>query len=382
MPTCLKSAVLSPLLKKPDADFLQFKNFRHISNLKALSKIIEKSVALQLNNYLMNNNLHENFQSAYKVHHSTETVMLKVQDDILHAIDSNKAVVLLTLDLSATFDTVSHEILLDRLSQRYSIAGSVDEWFASYLSSRTQFVQIKSSRSSLRELKCGVSQGSVLAPLLYVLYTSPVADIIKRHNLTYHLYADDTQLYVSFKLGSDDLLSTAKSSIEICVQEISNWMILNGLLFSSRYRPSPSLGFVRVGGETIQPSSSVRNLGVILDPSADMEDHIKKICKTCHLHLTNISKIRTYLDRESTEAIIHAFVTTNLDYCNAILYGLPKLLLNRLQLVQNRAARIVTFKKKYEHITPSLIDLHRLPVEYRIIDKILLLVICERKIPF
>ena len=88
-------------------------------------------------------------------------------------------------------------------------------------------------------------------------------------------------------------------------------------------------------------------VGVILDPSADMEDHIKKICKTCHFHLTNISKIRTYLDSESTEAIIHAFVTTNFDHCNAILYGLPKVLLNRLQLVQNRAARIVTFTKKW-----------------------------------
>ena len=108
------------------------------------------------------------------------------------------------------------------------------------------------------------------------------------------------------------------------------------LLFSSRYRPCPSLEFVRVGGETIQPSTSVRNLGVILDLSADMEDHIKKICKTCHFHLTNISKIRTYLDRESAEAIIHAFVTTNLDYCNAILHGLPNALLNRLQLVQKR----------------------------------------------
>ena len=95
MPTCLKSAVLSPLLKNPDVHFLQFKNFRPLSNLKALSKGIEKSVALQLNNYLMNNNLHENFQLAYKVHHSTETVMVKVQDDILHAIDGNKAIVLL-----------------------------------------------------------------------------------------------------------------------------------------------------------------------------------------------------------------------------------------------------------------------------------------------
>ena len=76
--------------------------------------------------------------------------------------------------------------------------------------------------SSLRELNCGVPQGSVPGPLLYVLYTSPVADILKRHNLIYHLYADDTQLYVSFKLGSDDLLSSAKSSIEICVQKMNN----------------------------------------------------------------------------------------------------------------------------------------------------------------
>ena len=120
--------------------------------------------------------------------------------------------------------------------------------------------------------------------------------------------------------------------------------------------------FVRVGGETIQLSSSVCNLGVIPDPSADMEDHIKKICKTCHFHVINIGKIRKYLDRESAEAIIHAFVTTNLDYCNAILYGLPKVVLNRLRLVRNRAARTVTFTKKYEHITPSLIDLHWLPV--------------------
>ena len=112
MQTCLKSAVLSPLLKTPDADFLQFKNFRPISNLKALSKIIEKSVALKLNNYLMNNNLHDNFQSAYKVHHSTETAMVRVKDDdTLHAIDGNKAVLLLILNLSGAFDTVSQEIL-------------------------------------------------------------------------------------------------------------------------------------------------------------------------------------------------------------------------------------------------------------------------------
>ena len=91
---------------------------------------------------------------------------MEVQDDILHAIDSNRAVVLLMFDLSAAFDTVSHAILLNRLSQRYGITGSVQEWFASYLSSRSQFVQIACSRSSLYELNCGVPQGLVLGPLL------------------------------------------------------------------------------------------------------------------------------------------------------------------------------------------------------------------------
>jgi len=105
-----------------------------------------------------------------------------------------------------------------------------------------------------------------------------------------------------------------------------------------------------------------------------MENHVKNICRTCHFHLNNISKIRPYLDNVSTETIIHAFVTTNLDYCNAILYGLPKSVLHRMQVVQNRAARLVTFTKKYEHVTPSLKSLHWLPVEYRIMYKIILLV--------
>ena len=156
--------------------------------------------------------------------------MVKVQDDILHAIDSNRAVVLLMLDLSSAFDTVYHEILLNRLSQRYGITGNVQEWFAFYLSSRTQFAEIECSRSSLRELNCGrYRRGLSWASVICFAHRSPVADIIKRHNPTCHLYADDTQLYVSFNLGSDDLFSSAKFSIEICAEEIKNWMIFNGL---------------------------------------------------------------------------------------------------------------------------------------------------------
>lgn len=119
---------------------------------------MEKSVALQLNEYLTTNNLDEKFQSAYKSFHSTETAMVKVHDDILHAIDNNKAVILLMLDLSAAFDTVDHTILLSRMSQRFGIKGTVLKWFKSYLTSCVQFLQIENSRSEPRDLERGVPQ--------------------------------------------------------------------------------------------------------------------------------------------------------------------------------------------------------------------------------
>ena len=116
MPYALKVAVLKPLLKKQDADFEQLQNFRPISNLTFVSKLIEKAVALQLNDHILRHHLDETFQSAYKAFHSTETALVRVHNDILTAIDNNNTVILLLLDLSAAFDTVDHSILLSRLS--------------------------------------------------------------------------------------------------------------------------------------------------------------------------------------------------------------------------------------------------------------------------
>jgi len=128
------------------------------------------------------------YQSAFKVLHSTETALLKVQNDILRAVDDNKSVILLLLDLYSTFDTVDHLILLSRLSHRFGLTGSALAWFDSYLKSRKQFVQIEDCYSSQYCLAHGVPQGSVLGPLLYLLYTSSIADIINLHCLQYHLY--------------------------------------------------------------------------------------------------------------------------------------------------------------------------------------------------
>ena len=223
----MKNAVLSPLLKKPSLDFEIFSNFRPVSKLKFLSKVIEKVAAMHLTNYLCDNNLNESLQSACKKDHSCETALLRVKNDILKSIDDNQCVVILLLDLSATFDTVDHKILLHRLQTRFGIKGKALSWLQSYLTDRSQSVQIDGFTSSVRPLRFGVPQGSVLGPLLYLLYTAPLGNVIRWHDMDFHLYADDTQLYTTFSCDDKDDLTTTISRIESCLVDITNWMTTN-----------------------------------------------------------------------------------------------------------------------------------------------------------
>ena len=173
-----------------------------------------------------------------------------------------------------------------------------------------------------------------------VITSTPVADIIKSHDLQYHFYADDTQLYITFKIDSADDACLAKSRVEHCVEEIDRWMILNKLklnddktqliVFSSKYRPRPHLSKVQIGSECMEQSNTVRNLGVLFDQTPSFGEHVSKLYKSSHYHLRNISKIRKYLDENSTETLVHAFVSSKLDYCNALLIGLQKYQIDRL----------------------------------------------------
>ena len=176
-------------LKKACLPYDEFSSFRPVSNLSFISKCVEKVVATQTCMHVDDNNLGELYQSAYNKHHSTETALLKVQDDILRAIDNNCCVIMLLRDLSAAFDTVDHCILLDRLSERFGITGNALEWFHSYLSNRHQVVKVDGHEPTSRELRCGVPQGSVLGPILFLLYISPLGDIMWFHHVKFHLYA-------------------------------------------------------------------------------------------------------------------------------------------------------------------------------------------------
>ena len=292
-----------------------------------------------------------------------------------------KTVILVLLDLSAAFDTIDHTVLLHRLKHDFGITGTALKWLDSYLSHRTQTVKIGDSFSTKQKFLFGVPQGSVLGPVLFSLYSSPVAKIARKYGLCVQLYADDTQLYLSFAPCE---WGDALERVEECVKEIKAWMVANKLQLNgdktqivlvsaprANYGVS-DLVHVQIDGHPIPFSTSVKNLGVIFYKQLNMEAHVKSLCRSCMFHLRNISNIRRLLSHKIAEQLIHAFVTSRLDYCNSLLSGLPSSTICHLQRVQNIAARILTRTKKYDHITPILQHLHWLPVKERIIFKIML----------
>ena len=388
-PSTFKSAIVKPLIKKSTLDPELLKNYRPVSNLTFVSKIIEKAVAAQLKTYMDGNSLTEKYQSAYKECHSTETALLNVKDDIMRSIDRGCAVVLVLLDLSAAFDTVDYSMLCDMLRSRLGVTGTVLKWIQSYLHQRTQTVSIGQAFSEVLLLLFGVPQGSVLGPLLFTIYAMPLADIARRYRISFHSYADDTQLYIEFS-PQIQLDSESIARLEQCIVDIRAWMRryklkLNDdksevLLLSTSYQHKHSLshGIDTIGDTKITSASCAKNLGVIFDKCLDMDDNVKNICKLAYFQLRQIRSIQPVLSRVALERVIHAFITSRLDYCNSLLCGISEQQLTKLQRLQIVAARILTGTKKRDHITPVLKALHWLPVKYRIQYKVLLLVFRTR----
>ena len=224
----MKEAVIHPLLKNLDLDLLQFKNYRPILNLTFISKLIEHGVCDQLMDHAYKTGNLERLQSAYCPNHSTETALLKIKADILDNMD-NQCVTGILLDLSAAFNIVSKNLLINCLFYRFGVCDKALGWIESYLSNQTQKVKICNIESTPAVLTQGVPQGSVLGPILYTLFTSPVGELCKEHGIDYHSYADDTQNYPSFAPNVPGHQQKCIAILESCVSDIRIWMCTNQL---------------------------------------------------------------------------------------------------------------------------------------------------------
>ena len=378
-----KTSIIRPLLKKDNLDQEIMKNFRPVANETYDSKLLESAADCQFDMFLNTNNLHEPNQSAYRKFHSTETALIKVQNDILQSLDKGEVTILVMLDLSAAFDTIDHNTLLNRLECDFGFTGKVLAWCRSYLSGRYQTVCIDGELSDPVHMTYSVPQGSVLGPKFYILFTKPVGEICRKHGLQCHFYADDSQIYISFKPLDNTKTELVLDSVSNCLKEITFWMNSNILklnsdkteliVFSSGSNTDSVKNItVNVDQAEIKQSSSVRNLGAFLDSRVNMEHHVSSVCRSSYAQISKIGRIRKYINEEATKTLVNSLVTSRLDYCNALLYGIPQQTMKKLQLVQNTSARVIKRTSRKDHITPVMKDLHWLPIEYRVNYKILL----------
>ncbi len=376
-PTAFKQARVTPLLKKPTLNTSLLENYRPVSLLPFIAKTLERVVFNQVSLFLSQNNKLDAKQSGFRSGHSTETALLSVTEALRIAKANSKSSVLILLDLSAAFDTVNHQILLSTLSS-LDITGIPLRWFESYLTGRSFRVAWGGEVSKAHKLVTGVPQGSVLGPLLFSTYTTSLAPIIEARGFSYHFYADDAQLYLSFR--PDDPKVAAR--ISGCLADISAWMKEHHLQLNLAktellvFPATPTLQHdftIQLGSSTITPSASVRNLGVIFDDQLTFKEHIAKTARSCRFALHNIRKIRPFLTEHAAQLLVQALVISRLDYCNALLAGLPSNTIKPLQMIQNAAARLVFNKPKRAHVTPLFVSLHWLPVAARIQFKTLML---------
>jgi hypothetical protein len=362
-----KRAVIKPIPKTQHP--LSYKDLRPISILPFMSKILEKVVAEQMTEYLESNGILPSKQSGFRKGRSTSTALADVVDDILAAQDIGEGSLLVLLDFSRAFDTIDTTLLLSKLAF-YGFDYLTLKWFNSYLTGRSQYVKIcKDDGSELvsRSLPVvrGVPQGSILGPILFIVYS---ADIIKHiNNCNYHIYADDIQLYTSFKTNSTD---TAVKNLNTDLQNISDWCNNNNLMINPSKSKYMILGTkkqvskiasemdsldVVITGAKLERVNEVRNLGLIMDGSLRFEGHVLESMRSCFYRLKVLYRIRECLSVNMRVKLCETLILSKLNYADTVFNGCLLARTRRIiQRIQNACARFCFPVPRRSHITPYL----------------------------
>ena len=389
-PSDLKKAVIKPTLKKDDADIDCLKNYRPVSNLPVISKLLEKVVLNQLNDYLEINSLHCSVQSGYRPKHSCETLLVRMTDDILKDMEQGCVVTLVLLDLSAAFDTIDHDILIKKLLEDFGIQGSALRWFEDYLRDRSFCVKVGGGFSEFLCLLFGVPQGSLLGPVLFILYIKQLQMIAAKYGLNIQLYADDSQLYISFHPQRPNEIEGIQNRINNCLFEIKKWMIDNYMKLNESKTELLVIGkqsilkelqtsvTVKFGEVEVQQTEckgdSWKSLGVKFDQSMKMERQVNSVKQKSMWTVSNLIKIGRFLDQDIKLTLVKQLVISKLDYCNVLYVNLPMKTLKKLKSALNCGIRFIyNISDRNEDLLPFYRKAHILPIEQRIHFKVCLL---------
>ena len=362
-PDKMKLAKILPLIKKPN--IFEIDNFRPISLLSSLSKILEKCVFDQVYSYFEENLLFYKSQYGYRKSHSTEYACVELVDKLTKDLDRGETPICFFLDLSKAFDTLNHNILLKKIKY-YGLDDNALKWFRSYLSDRHQYVEIEDVRSSTKPLKTGVPQGSILGPLLFIIYMNDINSVSKKFEAI--LYADDTSLNSIIKLFGNDNHS---SSINNELLLIYDWLNANKLSLNigktkymifrypqTRVNSIPSLN-VYINGHKVERVNTFDFLGVTINETLTWKDHINKTCIKISKVIGIMVRCKKFLPTSVLLKIYNSLILSRINY-SILCWGFEN---KRIYMLQKKAIRVICKTKHIAHTDPLFSKLNTLKVK-------------------
>ena len=352
VPKQFKLAKVIPIHK--NGSVFAVSNYRPISLLSNFNKIIEKLMYNRLINYLGKLSIISDNQFGFRSKHSTIHALLLPTDKIQKAIDKGTYSCGIFLDLCKAFDTVNHNILLTKL-EYYGIRGVAHAWFTSYLSDRKQFVSLHGTNSEYQTLTCGVPQGSVLGPLLFLLYVNDICNCSSI--LEFHLFADDTNVFLS-----DTNIQKLELNLNIELGKVSHWLNANKLSlniektsFVISHPPQRKISYqmnLRISNNLIKQDRKLKYLGLIIDSNLNWKSHLHELGKKVARNIGILSKIRHFVNNSILYQLYYSLIYPLLTYGLLVWDNTYHTTLKPIITLQKRALRIITYSKPHEHSDP------------------------------
>ena len=362
-PCKMKIAKVLPFIKKPNV--FELGNFRPISLLSSLSKILEKCVFDQVCAYFEDNKLFYSSQYGYRKNHSTDYACVELVDKVMHDLDKGETPICFFLDLSKAFDTLNHDILLSKL-RYYGLDDNVIKWFKSYLTGRSQYVEIENTRSSTKPINTGVPQGSILGPLLFIIYVNDINCASSKFEAI--LYADDTSLNSILRTFSNENTSLSINKELLLVYEWlkSNKLSLNisktkfmCFRYPQRRTNNYPLLDLYIEGNRIERVTTFDFLGVTINETLTWKDHLHKLCMKISRVVGIIAKCRKFLHSSVLLKIYNALILSRINY-GILCWGFEN---KRIYILQKKALRLICKTYYLAHTDPLFIKLNTMKVK-------------------